>query len=222
MELDRRSFVFKNTRLQRLLFVPEVQLHLGEEITPLWRLIQDEQEEADAPPPYWAFAWVGGQAVARYLLDHPGEVRAKRVLDIASGSGLCAIAAMRSGAASALAADVDPFSEEAVALNARPNDVEVDFTGLDLLDAEPPKTDLILAGDVCYERGLAARVLPWLAQAHARGIRVLVGDPERPFLPRDLLVLLEEYEVPTTRDLEDREMKRTGVFTFPTRRTLLA
>jgi predicted nicotinamide N-methyase len=166
------------------------------------------------PPPFWAFAWIGGLALARYLLDHPGEVAGKRVLDFATGSGLCAIAAMKAGAAYALAADVDAFCEAAVALNARTNGVRVAFTDRDLLDADPPETDLILAGDICYEGPLAARALAWLQAAHRRGTRVLIGDPGRTYFPREALIRLAEYEVPTTRELEDTEVKWAGVFTF--------
>jgi predicted nicotinamide N-methyase len=165
-------------------------------------------------PPFWAFAWVGGQAVARYLLDHPADVAGKRVVDVGAGSGLCAIAALKAGAAHALAADVDPLCEEAVALNARANGVSVTFSGSDLLDADPPDTDLILAGDVCYEKPLAERVLSWLKRAHGRGVRVLIGDPGRPPFRREGLVRLADYQVPTTRELEDRPVKQTGVFTL--------
>jgi predicted nicotinamide N-methyase len=211
-----RAFILQNTRLQPVPLVPELQLHLADEILPLWRLA-GEQGDEPAPLPFWACVWVGGQALARYLLDHPEEVAGKRVLDFASGSGLCAIAAMKAGAAHALAADIDPIALEAVALNAQANGVSVDITNDDLLSATAPPTDLILAGDVCYEKPLAARVLPWLRAAHTQGTRVLIGDPGRPSFPRDALIQLARYPVPTSRELEDAEVKITGVFTFPPR-----
>ncbi len=210
----RRAFILQNTRLRRVPFVLELELHLADEIMPIWQKIEAAVGKRGVAPPFWAFAWVGGQAIARYLLDHPEEVTGKRVLDIATGSGLGAIAAMRAGALSAIAADIDGFSGAAVALNARANGVTVFFTDRDLLDANPPDVDLILAGDICYERPLAARILAWLRIAHERGTRVLIGDPGRAYLPRRGLVRLAEYEVPTTRELEDTVVKRAGVYTF--------
>jgi len=211
---DTQAFVLRHTRPQRPAFVPELRLHLADEVLPLWRLVE-AQRGAGTPPPFWAFAWAGGQAVARYLLDHAATTAGRRVVDFAAGSGLCAIAAMKVGAASALAADVDVFSGAAVAANARINAVRVAFTGRDLLLADPPDADLFLAGDVCYEQVLATRVVAWLRMAHARGARVLIGDPGRTYFPRAGLVQLAEYRVPTTRELEDAEVKRAGVFTFP-------
>ena len=208
---DKRTFILQHTRLQRLPLIPELQLYLADEAMPLWRIVEDELEGS---LPFWAFAWVGGQAIARYLLDHPQEVAGKRVLDSATGSGLCAIAAMRAGAASALAADIDPFCEVAVALNADANGVRVSFTSCDLLEADQPDADLILAGDVCYEQPLAGRILAWLQKAQHRSTRVLIGDPGRDYLPREGLIRLADYQVPTTRELEDQEVKRTGVFTL--------
>ena len=210
-----QGFVLQHTRLQRLPHVPELHLHLADEITPIWRLTEQELGKHGVPPPFWAFAWAGGLALARYLLDHPQEVAGRRVLDFAAGSGLCAIAAMQAGAAYALAADIDPFCEAAVALNAWANGMAVDFTNCNLLEADPPETDLILAGDICYEGPLAARALAWLQAAHARGIRVLIGDPARTYFPRQGLLRLAEYQVPTTRELEDLAVKWAGVFTFP-------
>lgn len=211
----RHAFIPRHTRPRRPPHVPEVRLYLTDRIEPLWRAVEEERGERGVPPPFWAFAWAGGQAVARYLLDHPAEVAGARVVDFAAGSGLCAIAAMKAGAAGALAADVDPLSESAVALNAQANGVRVAFTGRDLLDADPPDADLILAGDVCYEQPLARRVLAWLRVAHARGTRVLIGDPGRTYFPRAGLIRLAAYQVPTTRELEDAEVKQAGVFTFP-------
>jgi predicted nicotinamide N-methyase len=163
-------------------------------------------------PPFWAFAWAGGQALARYLMDHPEEVRGRRVLDFATGSGLVAIAAMKAGAAEVLAADIDPFCEAAVALNAEANGVEVAFTLENLLDGPPPDAEIICAGDICYAWPMADRARRWLEAAHAMGKRVLIGDPGRAYLPREGLEPLATYEVQTTRELEDREVRRTGVF----------
>lgn len=211
---DRRGFILENTRLQSPPHAPELRLHLADEVTPIWRMTEEALGELGLPPPFWAFAWAGGQALARYLLDHPGEVAGKRVVDVASGSGLVAIAAMRAGAASALAADIDGFCGAAVALNAEANGVEVAFTDEDLLDGPVPDAEVITAGDIFYEKPLAERVLAWLSRAHLAGRRVLIGDPGRSYFPRDGLVRLADYRVATTRDLEDQEVKRTGVFTF--------
>ena len=212
---QQRAFILRHTRLQRPPHVPELRLHLADDIMALWRLMEEEQGGQDVPPPFWAFAWVGGQAIARYLLDQPDAVANKRVVDFATGSGLCAIAAMKTGAAHALAADIAPLCATAVAMNAHENEVRVAFTDRDLLDADPPESDLILAGDICYAEPLAARVLDWLHVAHARGVRVLIGDPGRSYFPRTGLTRLAEYQIPTTRNLEGVTIKRTGVFTFP-------
>jgi predicted nicotinamide N-methyase len=210
---DPRAFILENTRLQPVSHTPEIALHLADEVTPLWRLTEERLGELGLPPPFWAFAWAGGQALARYLLDQPEVVRGRRVLDFATGSGLVAIAAMRAGAASALGADIDPFCAAAVALNADANGVEVAFTDADLLDTPAPAgVDVILAGDICYERPLAERVERWLRGARERGVHVLLGDPGRTYLPRDRLLRLAEYRVPTTRELEDQEVKRTAVY----------
>jgi len=211
---DRRAFILRHTRLQSPPHTPEIRLHLAAEIEPIWRRTEEALQLQGLEPPFWAFAWAGGQALARYLLDHPEETAGKRVLDFATGSGLVAIAAMKAGAASALAADIDPFCEAAVALNAEANGVEVAFTGQDLLDREPPDAEVICAGDICYAWPLADRVRRWLQGAHAEGRRVLIGDPGRAYLPREGLAPLASYEVETTRELEDREVRRTGVFAF--------
>ncbi len=212
---DRRRFISDNTRLQSPPHAPELSLHLADEVTPIWRMTEEALGEIGLPPPFWAFAWAGGQAVARYVLDNPWEVEGKRVLDFATGSGLVAIAAMKAGALSALGADIDDFCAAAVALNAEANAVKVDYTPLDLLDADPPGVDVILAGDICYEKPMADRVLTWLALAHGCGTRVLIGDPGRSYFPKSGLTRLADYRVETTRELEDQEVKRTGVFTFP-------
>jgi predicted nicotinamide N-methyase len=212
---DRRAFILANTRLQAPPHTPELRLHLADEITPIWRMTEEELGELGLPPPFWAFAWAGGQALARYLLDHPDEARGRRVVDFATGSGIVAIAAARAGAAEVLAADIDPFCAAAVAQNAEANGVAVAFTDADLLDAPPPGVDLILAADICYEKPLAERVMAWLGAARAGGARVLIGDPGRSYFPKSGLDRLAEYRVPTTRELEDAEVKRTAVWALP-------
>lgn len=208
------DFIAVNTRLQSVPHAPEISLWLADEITPLWRLTEEELGAMGLPPPFWAFAWAGGQALARWLLDHPTEVAGQRVIDLAAGSGLVAVAAMKAGAASVLAADIDPFCAAAVAANARSNSVEIAFTDANLLDAPPPPVDLICAGDVFYERPMAEAVLAWLKQAQANGTRVIVGDPGRTYFPKSGLTLLAEYTVPTTRELEDQEVKRSRVWSL--------
>ena len=209
---DPAAFILANTRLQPVPHAPEISLWLADEVTPLWRLTEEELDEIGLPPPFWAFAWAGGQGLARWLLDNPAEVAGKRVLDFAAGSGLVGVAAMKAGAASVLCADIDPFCAAAVALNADANRVRLDFTGTDLLDAPPPEVDVICAGDVCYEKPMTDRVLAWLVRARANGTRVLIGDPGRTYFPREGLTFLAEYRVPTTRELEDLEVKRVSVW----------
>ena len=211
----RRAFILENTRIQPPPHTPELNLHLADEVTPIWRLTEEALAEIGLPPPFWAFAWAGGQALARYVLDHPDEVAGKRVVDFASGSGIVGIAAMRAGAGHVLATDIDPFCGAALAVNGDLNGVRIDFTDQNLLEAPPPDVDVILAGDICYEKPLATQVMDWLAAAHVRGTRVLIGDPGRSYFPRVGLEKLAEYEVPTTRELEDREIKKTAVWTLP-------
>ena len=212
----RRAFILQNTRLQHPPHTPELALQLADEITPIWRLTEEALEAMGVPPPFWAFAWAGGQALARYVLDHPAIVAGKRIVDFASGSGLVAIAAMKAGAADVLAADIDPFCEAAVQLNAEANEVTCRYTGDNLLETSPPAwAEVILAGDICYEKPLAEQVMAWLHAAHARGAAVLVGDPGRTYFPKTGLHKLAEYQVPTTRELEDFEVKRTSVWTVP-------
>jgi len=211
---DPAAFILANTRLQAVPHAPEISLWLADEITPIWRLTEEELGELGLPPPFWAFAWAGGQAVARWLLDHPSEVAGKTVLDFATGSGLVGIAAMKAGAASVLGTDIDPFCASAVALNAEANGVEMAFTDRNLLDVPPPPVDVICAGDVCYEGPMTDQVLAWLAQARANGTRVLIGDPGRTYFPKTGLDFLAEYRVQTTRELEDQEIKRSSVWSM--------
>jgi predicted nicotinamide N-methyase len=209
---DHQAFIRDHTRLQRPPHTPELELWLAYEVTPIWRMTEEELGALGLPPPFWAFAWAGGQALARYLLDHPQEVAGLRVLDFATGSGLVGIAAAKAGAASVLGSDIDDFCAAAVMLNAEANGVVIEFTGENLLDAPPPDVDLICAGDVCYEKPMAETVLAWLATARNRGARVLIGDPGRSYFPRAGLTRLADYQVATTRELEDFEVKHTGVW----------
>jgi predicted nicotinamide N-methyase len=211
---DRRAFILDNTRLQRPPHTPEIVLHLADEVTPIWRMTEEALGEMGVPPPFWAFAWAGGQALARYVLDHPESVAGKRVIDFAAGSGLVGVAAMKAGAAHTLCADIDDFCASAVTLNAEANGVALDFTAANLLEAPPPAVDVILASDIAYEKPLAAQVRAWLTEAHARGIKVLIGDPRRTYFSTEGLVQLAEYQVETTRELEDFAIKRSGVWTF--------
>ena len=214
--VGRRRFILENTRPQRPPHTPELTLRLADEITPIWRMTEEALQEIGLPPPFWAFAWAGGQALARYVLDHPATVAGKAVIDFAAGSGIVAVAAMTAGADRVLAADIDAFCGAAVGLNAEANGVAVEFTDQDLLDAAPPAwAEVILAGDICYEKPLAARVLAWLAAARAAGATVLIGDPGRSYFPREGLEKLAEYQVPTTRELEDMEVKKTAVWAMP-------
>jgi predicted nicotinamide N-methyase len=181
-------------------------------VLPLWHAVQLESDDPDAPLPYWAFAWGGGLAIAHYLREHPEAVAGRRVFDLASGSGLCAIAAMRAGAVAVTATDIDRFAVAAIELNARAGRHRVAVVARDVLDEEAPDVDVVLAGDCWYEARLAARVLPWLQRVRARGIDVLVGDPGRRYLPLDALEELAAYEVRTTTELEDLEHKVGRVY----------
>ena len=209
--LDHAAFICANTEILSPPLVPEVQLHLAHEAVPIWQKTEEELGKLGLPPPFWAFAWAGGQALARYILDHPEVVRDKRVVDVASGSGLVAIGAMKAGAATVLAADIDTFAGVAIALNAALNQVEVAITTDDLLE-KVIQADVILVGDLFYEKGVASRCYDWLLAAHQRGVEVLIGDPGRTYLPKDKLGRVMEYNVPVTRDLEDMEIKRTTVW----------
>ena len=191
-----------------------MQLHLADDALTLWRAVQVATGDDDAALPYWGFAWAGGLALARFLAERPATVAGKRVLDLASGSGLVAIAAMQAGAARTLASEIDPYAHAAIELNARANRVRVGLAPRDLLDDAPPDVDVILAGDCFYEAGLADRAGRWLAEAQTRGIEVLVGDPGRRYLPAQELVELATYEVRTTTDLEDLARKHAGVHAF--------
>jgi predicted nicotinamide N-methyase len=192
---------------------PEIRLRLADEAVPLWQKTEEDLGRMGLPPPFWAFAWAGGQALARYILDHPEFTRGKRVLDFASGSGLVAIAAAKAGAARVEASEIDEFALVAIAINTEANGVEVVVRPGDLVGCDEG-WDVVLAGDVSYERDMAASVTDWLRGLARRGATVLIGDPGRSYLARDLLEPIANYGVPVTRDLEDCEIKRTAVYRF--------
>ena len=207
------EFIHANTAFSSPPHVPEIGLHLADEAHDLWHRTEEELAEIGLPPPFWAFAWAGGQGLARYVLDNPDTVRRRRVLDFATGSGLVAIAAAKAGAAAVLASDIDPFCAAAVRLNAAANGVAVAFDGRDFV-GENNGFDVLLAGDVFYDRAFADRLVPWFERLASNGMTVLVGDPGRPYLPRERLTKLAEYQVPVTRALEDAEVKHTTVWRF--------
>ena len=211
---DPTTFILENTTLLPVPLTPEIHLHLAHEAVPLWQKTEDELGEIGLPPPFWAFAWAGGQALARYVLDNPETVANKHVIDLASGSGLVAIAAMKAGANYVLAADIDSFAVAAIALNAKANKIAITTTSTDLLQSPPPVIDTILVGDLFYEKSTAESVFAWATRAKAQGTFVLIGDPGRSYLPKDKLTKLAEYNVPVTRDLEDAEIKRTAVWSL--------
>jgi len=210
---DRSAFIRAETRLLPVPHAPEILLHVADEATALWQKTEEELGAIGLPPPFWAFAWAGGQALARYILDHPETVRGRRVLDFASGSGLVAIAARKAGAAAVTACDIEDFAVAAIRINAEANGVELDVLQADLV-GEDRGWDTVLAGDICYEQDLARRVVDWLFALNGRGATVLIGDPGRSYLPKDRLDQVALYEVPVTRTLEDAEIKKTGVWRF--------
>jgi predicted nicotinamide N-methyase len=212
MAASPRAFILRHTRLRPVPGLEAIRLHLADEALLLWHAVQVETHDPDAALPYWAFAWGGGLALAHHLRDHPEAVSGRRVFDLGSGSGLCAIAALQAGASSVTGADIDAFAAVAIGLNARANRVRVTVVRRDVLDEEPPDADIILAGDCWYDATLAGRVLPWLQRAQARGVEVLVGDPGRQYLPTGDLVRLASYDVRTTTELEDLERKQAWVY----------
>lgn len=211
---DRDSFIRSQTEFLPVPMVPEIRLHLAAESVPIWQKTEEELGEMGLPPPYWAFAWAGGQALARHVLDHPEIVRDRRVLDFASGSGLVAIAALRAGATAVDAADIDPFAQAAIALNIATNAERTNAARIlptDIIGTDEG-WDVVLVGDIAYERDLAMRVFEWLERLSRRGADIWIGDPGRSYLPRERLEKVAEYGVPVTRELEDAEIKHTGVW----------
>jgi predicted nicotinamide N-methyase len=210
---DKADFIRAHTRLLAVPHAPEIRLHLADEATALWEKTEEELGLIGLPPPFWAFAWAGGQALARYILDKPETVRGQRVLDFASGSGLVAIAAALAGAARVEASEIDEFALAAIALNAAANGVGIAARAGDIVGRDDGWS-VVLAGDVSYERDMAARVTDWLAALAARGALVLIGDPGRSYLARDRLEAIADYRVPVTRALEDMDIKQTQVWAF--------
>ena len=208
--MDPTLFVRRNTAITVPPLVPEIRLHLATEITPIWQATEESLARSGLPPPYWAFAWAGGQALARYLLDHPDEVAGRCALDFGAGSGLVAIAAAKAGAASVAAAEIDDFAAAAIVANAALNAVAIEVATADLVDTVDHRWTIVTAGDVCYERAMADRVISWLRVLAGHGCLVLLGDPGRAYLPSDGLRERARYVVPTSRELEDRET-RDGV-----------
>ncbi|MFZ2102865.1 MAG: methyltransferase [Oricola sp.] len=214
MDRSKAEFIRANTAIMAPPHVPEIRLHLADEAHDLWHRTEEELQEIGLEPPFWAFAWAGGQGLARYVLDHPDMVRGKRVLDFATGSGLVAVAAAKAGAARVTANDIDPFCKTAVALNAEVNGVAIGWDGRDLVGDMTLDAEIVLAGDVFFDRAMSAAVAPWFSALANRGVIVLVGDPGRSYLPREKLAPLASYEVPVTRALEDSEVKKTSVWRF--------
>ena len=206
-ESEIEDFIRAQTILAPASLVPEIALYLATEVTPLWHMTEERLKGGDLPPPYWAFAWPGGQGLARYALDHPHEFEGKRVLDFAAGCGIAAIAAIKAGAKSALAADIDPLAQTASRLNAAKNGISMDVSGGIDFGKAFTRADVILAGDVCYQQAMSAEVLRWLYLSLAKGVRVLLADPGRAYAPCDNLKEIARYEVPTSRDLEDRDSR---------------
>ena len=208
--MDPALFVRDNTEIVAPPLVPEIRLHLATEVTPIWRAGEETLARSAVPPPFWAFAWAGGQALARYLLDHPEIVAGPRVLDFGAGSGLVAVAAAKAGAAAVTAADIDPFAAAAIAANAALNGVAIAVVTADLTERAAGDWPVVTAGDICYEQPMAARAMAWLRRQVAQGNLVLLGDPGRAYVPTVGLAERARYTVPTSRELEDRDM-RDGV-----------
>jgi predicted nicotinamide N-methyase len=207
---ERRAFIRAQTAIVAPPLTPEIRLHLATEITPIWQATEATLEANNLPPPYWAFAWPGGQALTRFLMDQRQWIAGKRVLDFAAGSGLSAIGAAMAGAERAIANEIDDFAAEAIALNAELNKMPVEVLRHDLIGRHEG-WDVVLAGDVCYEKPMADRVIPWLRDLAGSGVTVLMGDPGRAYLPAQGLVEVGRYDVPTTKELEDRELRQTRV-----------
>ncbi|MGD0605854.1 MAG: 50S ribosomal protein L11 methyltransferase [Streptosporangiaceae bacterium] len=207
-----RDIVRASTRLRSVALVPEIRLYQASEPISVWQRTETATGRTGLDPPFWAFAWAGGQALARYLLDHPETVRGRPVIDMASGSGLVAIAAARAGAVAVTAYDIDPLAVAAIALNAAANDVTVLAVGADILADEVAGTEVLLVADAFYERALAGRVTRFIERGQARGADVLVGDLGRAYLPRDRLSPLATYDVPGLAAVEDADVKRTTIW----------
>jgi predicted nicotinamide N-methyase len=212
MSFDPTGFIRSQTQILSPSILPEIRLHLAAEFTPLWQMTEDRLRQSNLPPPFWAIAWPGGQGAARYILDNPDIVKGKRVVDFAAGSGLIAIAAMTAGARSALAVDIDALAREAIKLNAEINNVSVKTSeGLDLTKA-PEDIDVIVAGDVCYQQAMSTTIIRWLRHCVEAGAFVLLADPGRAYVPQEGLIKQASYDVPTSRDIEDQEVRTATVW----------
>ena len=211
------EFVHAHTRPVRPTLVPEVTLQVAADVVALWEAIEQERGTAPTEPPFWAAAWPGGQALARYVLDVPAIVADRSVLDLGSGSGLVAVAAALAGARQVTASEIDPFGHTAIAVNAEVNGVAPVTVIGDVLGEEPPVVDVVLAGDVCYDRVMSERVLPWLEAARARGAEVYLGDPGRPYVPTEQLAAVATFDVPDTEPSPNRptQVRRTTVWRLP-------
>ena len=207
---DQAAFIRANTARGTASLVPEIALHLATEITPIWQATEDWLRERALEPPYWAFAWPGGQALARHVLDAPGLVAGLRVLDFAAGGGIAAIACARAGAATVEAAEIDNLARAAIRLNSDMNGVRVDVAEGDVVGAAC-RWDLILCGDVCYEAPMTGHILPWL-RVMARHTDVWIADPGRAYLPKSGLLPIGRYLVPTSRELEDRTEREVVLY----------
>ncbi len=210
---EAKAFIRANTRAASVPGLP-IRIHTADELTPIWEATEKDLAEANVAPPFWAFPWAGGQALSHYVLDNPDLVRGKLVLDLASGSGLVAVAAALAGAAQVVANDIDPMCEAAVALNAELNAVSIDYLGGNLLDGDPPDYDVILAADVFYEQTPARLFRAMLERCHANGSLILAGDPGRTYFPRDAFRQVAEYDVTTTTEIENNPVKSARVWTL--------
>lgn len=206
------NFIRLNTRLMAPSAVPELQMWLADEVTPLWQATEAWLEARNCPPPYWAFAWAGGQALARYILDNPLSVQGRRVFDFAAGGGIASLAALKAGAASATANEIDDMAMQAIKLNADANEAMVTIVAGDMANDDLAGFDLILAGDVCYEPAMTARLLPWLRRLSGQGKEVWLADPGRAYLPQSGLERLGAYDIPVTADLESCAIRSTTVY----------
>lgn len=212
MDGSWEELIRQNTKILAPRLLPEIQLHLAQEDVALYRMGEDELDALGIGTPYWAFAWAGGQALARYVLDRPDSVRGRRVLDFGAGSGMVAIAAAKAGAFDAIAADIDPVAAVAMAMNAERNDVHLDILVEDVIGRTDPDFDVILVGDVFYDKSISDRVLPWLQDLKAKGRTILIGDPGRFYLPALGLERIARYASDTTGLMEDTDLRNAGVW----------
>jgi predicted nicotinamide N-methyase len=210
--IGAEAFIRANTKLLAPPLVPEIRLHLAEESLPIWQKTEEELGEINAPPPYWAFAWAGGQALARYVLDNPAIVAGKSVLDLAAGCGLAGIAAAKAGAARVTGNDIDAFAGAAMRINAAQNAVSLTVSLDDMLGGPPCTADIVLVGDLFYEKPLAERTLAWISSCQTGGSLIIAGDPQRTYFPIHRFEQIVDYRVPVSRELEDMEIKHTVVW----------